>query len=323
MKSVLSFLTLAFVHYLLFPSSALAHVKWFATSTVENHKPYQITDPLVIAWIIIAIVVVFVGIFLNSRLKIPAKLNKFFQQSTQISISIAGIIFGASLLIFSSQGFIFAPNLTNDSTIFNLLILLQTLSGLMILLGFFARIGGLITLVVFLLSLTVFDIIEMLDTLEIVGLAFFTILASRPKWQIIDPIQLKNPLQSFKKYSLPLLRILTGANLVILGFSEKIFSPSLTADFLNHYHWNFLLSLGITNYTNYWFAFSAGVVEILFGVFLILGLVTRLTTLTLSLVLITTMFILGPTEIVGHLPHFAIAIIFLINGQGAKLKTTK
>lgn len=322
-KSVIRIFIAIIALYLLTPSSIFAHVKWFASPTSQNSKPYNITDLPVISWIIISIVVITVGILIDRKLKIPTALKNFFQNQSQNAISIASMAFGASLLIFSSQGFLFAPNLTSNSGLFMTLIYLQTLSGLMILLGFFSRIGGVILLFVFLLSLFLFGFIEMLDTAEIVGFAIFTIIINRSKWQVLDPLIIKNLTHQFKNYGLPLLRVFTGANLVILGFSEKILDPSLTSDFLFNYHWNFLHNLGITIYTDYWFAFSAGVVEILFGIFFILGLITRLTTITLSLVLITTMFLLGPKEVIGHLPHFAIALIFIFNGSGNKLKITK
>jgi uncharacterized membrane protein YphA (DoxX/SURF4 family) len=97
-------------------------------------------------------------------------------------------------------------------------------------------------------------------------------------------------------------------------------SPSLTENFLSLYHWNFMNNIGFTWFTDYWFAFSAGVAEALFGLFLMLGLVTRTTTITLAVFLLSTLVMLGPVELMGHLPHFSIAIVLLLLGAGSRLK---
>jgi uncharacterized membrane protein YphA (DoxX/SURF4 family) len=121
----------------------------------------------------------------------------------------------------------------------------------------------------------------------------------------------------------PFLRTATGLNLIILGFSEKIISPGLTQNFLSHYDWNFMQALGFEWFTDYWFAFCAGSFETLLGIFFLFGLFTRLTTLALAGFLVTTLALLGPVELMGHLPHFSIAVVLLIMGAGARLKFGK
>ena len=127
----------------------------------------------------------------------------------------------------------------------------------------------------------------------------------------------------FHQYGVSLLRIGVGLNLIILGFSEKILKPSLTQNFLEQFVWNFMYHLGYTWFTDYWFAYAAGVSEILFGVFLLLGLVTRTTILALSVFLISTLILLGPVELMGHLPHFSIALVLLVFGAGSRMHMRK
>lgn len=302
----------------LLPTTLFAHVKWFAEESIPV-RPYAISDIPVMVWILVSIALIALGIYLEKKLKIPAWFARLNEKYAPYILSIASIGFGLSFLIFSYNGFIFAPNLLAHGYT-DPLIIIQIVAGVMILLGIFERIGGLLLLVLFGLGVHRYGSVEMMDTLEMVGFAFYALIVGRPKFKIIDTNAMTKIRHEVHSYGLALLRVGTGLNLIILGFSEKILSPSLTADFLSKYHWNFVQALGVESFTNYWFAFSAGVVEVMFGVFFLLGLVTRLTTVILAVFLVTTLVLLGPLELIGHLPHFSIAIVLLLLGSGARLK---
>ncbi len=300
------------------PLTALAHVRWFAEEKIPV-RAYSLSDSPVLIWIAIAFILIMIGIYLEKIIKIPKWFHELTEKFAPYALSIASIGFGLSFLIFSYNGFIFAPNLlANGYT--DLLIIIQALAGIMILLGLYERVGGLLLIIIFILGINRFGFLEMIDALEIVGFALYAIIVGRPKFKIVD-IELFGKLRhKIHPYGLALLRVGTGLNLIILGFSEKILAPSLTADFLSTHSWNFMQKIGFESFTNYWFAFSAGSVEIMFGIFLLLGLVTRITTFTLAIFLIITLVLLGPIELIGHLPHFSIAIVLLILGSGTKLK---
>ncbi|MEK9154083.1 MAG: hypothetical protein AAB798_01275, partial [Patescibacteria group bacterium] len=73
-------------------------------------------------------------------------------------------------------------------------------------------------------------------------------------------------------------------------------------------------------YSDYLFTLSAGAVESLFGLIFILGVVTRLNALIVAIVFTIPLFILGPIELAGHLPHFAAVVLLLLFGGGNMLK---
>ena len=304
------------------PLVASAHVKWFAEPT-NQVPPYKITDTGVVIWILISVAIILMGIYLERKLRVPGWLDKRLDILTPTVLSLASIGFGLALVIFSLQGFVFAPNLPADGLFGTLLLILQAVAGFMILVGFYERIGAILLLLVFSLGIAQYGALEMIDTLEVVGFALFAFIVGRPKWRLRETKRIQSFMNRFSSYGVPLLRIGTGLNLLILGFSEKILAPSLTQNFLAEYHWNFMQALGFEYFTDYWFAFSAGVVESLFGLFFILGLVTRLSTLVLAGFLVTTFILLGPVELVGHLPHFSIAIVLLVLGSGSRLRLIK
>lgn len=307
--------------FLLLPLLASAHVKWFAESTGAA-RAYELTDFPVLLAIAIIIATVGLGIYLEKKLDTPRWFKIFKENWAPHILSIASIGFGLSFLIFAYNGFIFAPNLLAANAASGhgtLLLIIEAIAGAMIFFGLYERLGGLLLIVLFGLTAKEFGFMDMMDAFEMLGFAFYAMIVGRPKWKIIDTELLHALLHRVRSYGLPLLRVGTGLNLIILGFSEKILAPELTQNFLAHYDWNFMQALGFTHFTNYWFAFAAGASEILLGIFLLFGLITRTTTLALGVFLATSMLLLGPTELMGHLPHFSIAIVFLILGAGSRL----
>lgn len=308
-------LTLLSVIFL--PSFALAHVKWFAEST-EVVRPYQFTDIPVMLSILFIAVTLFVGVFLEKKLPVLKWYNKLIQQTAPAILSLASIGFGLSFLIFSYNGFIFAPNLQVE-TFGSILLIIQALAGLMILLGIYERLGGFLLVVLYALAVKEFGFMEMMDTLEMIGFAFYAMIIGRPKWKIVESEYISKIMHHFHQYGVSILRIGIGLNLIILGFSEKILKPSLTRDFLSTYDWNFMHNLGFTWFTDYWFAYAGGVTEILFGLFFLFGLATRLSVAALAVFLVTSLVLLGPVELMGHLPHFSIALVLLVFGAGSRM----
>ncbi|MCF7865406.1 MAG: DoxX family membrane protein [Candidatus Pacebacteria bacterium] len=316
---VTKILSLFLLSFLSIPAIVSAHVKWFA-KPVDYVRPYQIDDMPVIITLIVCLVAVCVGVYLDRKLTVPKWIGRFVSRWASAALSIASIGFGLSFIIFSLKGFIFAPNLPATPV----LLVIQCAAGLMIFLGLFEKVGGFLLVVLFWLSMRQYGFMEMMDAFEMLGFALYAIIVGRPKWRIVDVHIFTNITHRLHAYGVPLLRVATGLNLMILGFSEKIMAPSLTQDFLNHYDWNFMHHVfGFEWFTDYWFAFSAGSAEILIGLFLILGLTTRITVIALAVFLVTTLTLLGPIELIGHLPHFSIAIVLLVMGAGARLKFGK
>jgi uncharacterized membrane protein YphA (DoxX/SURF4 family) len=73
-------------------------------------------------------------------------------------------------------------------------------------------------------------------------------------------------------------------------------------------------------YTDYLFTLSAGTMEALFGLIFILGVVTRLNALAIAIFFSIPIFILGPIELAGHLPHFCAVVLLLLFGSGEHFK---
>jgi uncharacterized membrane protein YphA (DoxX/SURF4 family) len=149
----------------------------------------------------------------------------------------------------------------------------------------------------------------------VLSIAAFITLMGNEYFSIISFSFLRTVVAPIKHYALSVLRVGTGITLMILGLTEKIFAPEYGMNFLAHHDWNFMQLLGF-NYSNYLFTLSAGSIEFLFGFIFVLGIVTRLNALVVAIVFFIPLFILGPIELAGHLPHFAAVIMLLLFGSG-------
>ncbi len=112
------------------------------------------------------------------------------------------------------------------------------------------------------------------------------------------------------------IRIGLGLSLVILALHNKLLSPDLALTFLDKYELNFMRYLGFTDFTNLHFVFAAGLMEVALGLLLVSGLATRFAAGSLAMMLLTTMVVLGPSELVGHLPLMGIAFLLVYRGPG-------
>lgn len=296
------------------PLTTFAHVKWFTEAGIAT-PAYSFTNWQVWVWIMATAAVVFIAYKLEGKFKAPHIPEKF--KSTVLTLADIGI--GLSFLFFSYHGFVFAPNIVVDGALGQGLLILQTIIGLCYVFGFYTRVAALGLIVMWFGGLFHYGWLEIMDTLEILGFGIYGVLAGHPTWRLKESQTLKKATEKFSMYSLPLLRVFIGLNLIGLGLGEKILRPDLGLAFLSQYHWNFMEHLGFV-FSDYWFVFSAGAAEMLIGILLVLGLLTRTTMLILSGFLITTLILLGPIELVGHLPHFSLAVVLLLLGSGPRLK---
>lgn len=307
-----------FFFFLVFVPSASAHVKWFVDSSSTAIPGYSLSELPVLSLLTIAIVILIVSLILDRLLKIPEKYRLYLTKLENGVTTLFSLLVGLSLIIFSINGYIFAPNLEATTNLDLLLVSIQTLCGIALFLGLFNRPAAAILLLLYFAVGTRFGVGNMLDTLDVIGIGLFLLIAGRPNCKLLDVKP--NFINKLQDYSVPFLRTFTGLNLLILGFSEKILNPNLGQTFLTSHPWNFMKILGFEWFSDRTFILFAGGFEAIFGLLLIFGLITRLTSLALAGFFITTLVLLGPIELIGHLPHFAIVFVLLVFGSGDKLR---
>lgn len=299
------------------PAFALAHTRWFAEGAVPAYIPTEPTMLYLTAWAVIVGVLVCAAIvcerkgWLQLGFLEPTKHHAFVRAASTFTM-----VAGAFFIIAGTHEYLFSPNLSVEAGIPMVLIVAQIIVGLVYLVGVFPRIASLLLLMLWAYGFVVAGAVAMVEDIWVLSTALFVLVMGNDYFSIVSFSFLRSHLAQYKCYALSFLRVGTGATLLVLGFSEKILHPELGINFLAQHQWNFMPLLGFSNYSDYLFVLSAGSVEALFGLMFILGVVTRLNALVLAIFFTIPMFILGPIELAGHLPHFAAVILLLLFGNG-------
>ncbi len=308
---------------LVVPSLALAHTRWFAEGELSPHETSEPTALYLAAWALASAAIVALGIYFERKGMFqlsflhPKRDHAFSRAASTFSM-----IVGAFFLIAGTHGYLFSPNLTFESGIPYTLVVAQILIGVALLAGVYARVAALGLALLWIAAFPAVGFVAMLEDVWVLSTALFVLIMGSDYFSLVPWRALAHVTRRFHEYALPLLRIGTGATLLVLGFSEKILRPEFGINFLAQHEWNFMQLLGFEWYSDYLFTLSAGAVESLFGFIFILGIVTRLNALVLAIFFTIPLFILGPIELAGHLPHFAAVVLLLLFGGGKRLKIT-
>ncbi|MBL8158059.1 DoxX family membrane protein [bacterium] len=298
------------------PTVTTAHTRWFAHEELLPYKASEPTGLYLGAWTIIVAATVGIGYWLERRGYLSLR---FLQPRAVHSFDRAASAFtmmaGAFLMIAGTHGFLFSPNLAIDLGIAPLFVYLQFLIGLAFLLGIYARLAAILLAALWFIGIPVIGVIPMIEDVWILSTAAFVFIMGNDYFSLVSFRAVAPLAHTYRSYALPLLRLGTGATLFILGFTEKILHPEFGLNFLRQYDWNFMALAGLP-YSDYLFTLSAGAVESLFGLIFILGIMTRLNALVVATIFSIPIFLLGPIELTGHLPHFAAIILILLFGAG-------
>ncbi len=301
---------------IILPVSAHAHTRWFADGALPAWSTTEPTTLYLTMWALVAAGIVAVGTWLQKRHLFQLEfLKPQASHAFERAASTFSMVVGAFLMIAGTHEYLFSPNLSHEAGISMVLIMFQFVLGLSFLLGVFARVSALLLGGLWLLSVFAIGIVPMLEDIWVLSSAAFIFIMGNDYFSIMKVRALAHLAKPYHSYALPLLRLGTGATLLVLGFTEKILHPEFGINFLRQHDWNFMQLLGF-NYSDYLFTLSAGSVEALFGLIFILGIVTRLNALVVAIFFTIPLFLLGPIELAGHVPHFAAVVLLLLFGAG-------
>lgn len=299
--------------------TAHAHVRWFTDPddpAMVNFSTYGLTDTPVLIWIGIGLVLVSIAVFLDGRLPSPPIAPSKIRHDV---MELMRILTGMSLLLTAYGGDLIAPHLSAYGTFGGVLVALQAVIGILLISNHFVHHAAILLVVLLLGTMIQFGFLRAFEYVNLVGIALFLFFNHVPNEDLREKL---------KPYSVDMLRIFTGIALVTLGISEKLTGAMLGQSFIANFEWNFMPALGFEWYTDQLFVLSAGAMEVVFGTIMILGVITRLNTFVIAAFMLTSnvvFLITGEsenalTELVGHMPIIATALILLLLGYGRRLK---
>ena len=302
----------------LFSSAAIAHVKWFVDSnglTTSYYQPYELFDLAVLTWIALAFMLVGAAIYLD--MKLPSRVFSHLKVRCFV-IDLLSFCCGMSLIVTAIDGAVIAPHYIAYEGLGYSLLFLQVVIGVLFIINRFVLYGANLLVLLYLGLIVIYGFSEVVEYLNYIGIALFLIFCNLPS-------HVSKPNSKF--YGVAALRVFTGVALIALGISEKLFGAEYGEAFITTYDWNFMANLGLDLFTDRLFVLSAGVMEVVFGIILILGVVTRINILVIAVFMLASniTFVIQSNqqaavmELIGHLPIIASALVLLLFGNKQKL----
>lgn len=303
---------------------ALAHVKWFLgrseADILREAKPELFTH---ISFAnLIPIAVALVALFMTTvagsdfaKWAVNKKLSAWADQKEPALNLFIALCTGGMLIYCALTRTLMVPNFIICSHCPQWLPYVELFAGLSIAFGLLSRLGAGSMLFLLVFTFVKHSAADCLDLIPLYGLSFYFLLVGRSRWSLDALLHLdRRPSFLNIQFAHLLIRWTTGLGLMILALDEKLLHPQLALELLKHApSLNFF---GALNMSNEMFVLCAGLVELLLGLIIVVGSFPRIAAVMLAGLFVTTTFIFGTTELLGHLPFYAIIASLVLRGSG-------
>jgi hypothetical protein len=299
------------------PSLPLAHEKWFVDDPGAFHADWGFARSTPSLLLIAAVAVVaLVWHLVGARL--PRPELPFLEPLGRLAPwvpRLLGIHLGVSLLSLAVRDAYLAPNLSLENVPGGAAIAFaEGLLGVWFITGAWLRPAGLVTLLLGPLAALLAGPVAMLEAIDLLGIALFLVVLppGRDRLGAVEPPPETAALAIFA------LRVCAGLALVVLAFSEKFANPALAREFIGNYPAFDLFDLLGIPLGGDAFIRLAGAVELLFGLLLISGRIPQVAVIVAGIPFNATLFFLGRTELIGHLPVYGVMLALLVYGSSRR-----
>ncbi len=299
------------------PSVVTAHERWFVDSTPHPTQLERLWSlPVLLALVggtaAIAALLALRHITGGDNLFPRFGFLRRFDPAAPVVIAIQTAI---ALIYMAVNVLLLAPNLQMTGVVGYVLAAAQIFVAFTFISGAFTRIGAGVLVALVLVCGVLFGIEAMLEQSIYVGIGLYILIQGRG---LIDPEEPNPPqppaLQRYSAYAPSIVRIMAGVSITTLAFTEKLLNPALGVAFLREYpHFNVAQLIGITWFADERFIFAAGIVEFVVGVALISGILPRLVIIGMFVPFNLTIPFLPPSELLGHLPIFAVMYVLVFH----------
>ncbi len=290
----------------------LAHGTWF-TDARPGYTTDLLTDPLTIGLVVAVVGVTVLWRAAARRWHVPelAALHPLGRLAPWVPRLLA-VHAGVSLIAQAYAGTYLAPSLRlAEGTPGTLLAILEGIVGVWLATGIRIRPAAWLLVAAGPLGMLAYGVVPILERVDLLGIGLF--LALLPPGD--DELGAARPSPEVLARSLFALRLLVGGALVGLAFTEKLARPELTLAFLDQYPFFNLLALVGLDVPDLLFVQIAGAVELLFGLLVISGAAPQVAVIVAGIPFNATLFFLGASELIGHLPVYGAMAALLVYGS--------
>lgn len=312
-----------FSHFLILlasivPVFASAHVSYVIKKEdmvrVAGENPAYLEHALSIPmdWVLMigtAVLVLAVAIFCNKNKTIIKFLNKIKDKLSSYHELIPWIIrlaLGISLLGAGMSDVLISPTYT-DAHVFSLI---QITLGFFFLSGFLLIPTTITSILIFLYGLfTNSYLIGNMDFL-VLAVSFLVFHSARPGVDDMFGISMFKFIKIDRKYLAPILRLGLGFAFVYLALYEKLLNPGFSDLVVHQYNLASIVPVDPSMWV-----LSAGLIELLLGILIIIGFYTRTVAFVAFLVISMTFFYFKEA-VYSHVTLFSALAILAIEGGG-------
>lgn len=291
----------------------LAHETWFTEHRPGYSLPFLL-EPATLAVVLAALLIASAWRLAARRLPCPelALLSPLGRLAPWLP-RLLGIHAGVSLLAQSATGTYLAPALALPSGITGtLLALAQGLLGVWLIAGYRLRPAALALVAAGPVGMLGYGVVPVLERIDLLGIAAY--LALLPPDDGAPGGRADAPAEQVARAVL-CLRVMVGGALIVLSITEKLARPELALAFLGRYPaFNILGAAGL-DVPDLTFVRIAGGVELLFGLLIVSGALPQLSVIAAGIPFNATLFFLGASELIGHLPVYGAMLVLLVYGS--------
>lgn len=304
---------------------AFAHVKWFFQSEATGSLRWDLFfRPVPLAFVGGMLLATLAAVILwrrrgRSYVPGPEALGATDERRSLLYglvPLILGIHVAVPLLVNGVQGTLFSPDNALPGIWGNFLGLAEAGVALSLFYGGLTRPAAVVLAGLWLNGVVLIGLEPMLENVMFLGFAAFFFFVGRGPISI-DRLLFPRlePSAALARHAVPAVRIGVGLSFVIVAFTEKFANLPLAAGFLQESGLNFMPALGIP-VSNEVFAMLAGSVELVVGLWLVLGVFVREIVIIAWFPTNLTLTLFQWEELIGHLPIYGAMAVILVWGTG-------
>lgn len=292
--------------------SLARHVKWF-TDPSQHPTDYSLllTFPVIAAFGVAALAVA-AAAFVQRTVREP-RIFRALERFAWLGPFVLGVHLGIALIAAATLGMLFVPSLRVERDTFGFALLVaEGVCGVLLLVGFATRPAAVALALLGVVAMEPFNFESILEQVHILGAAIFLFITGRGAISIDRVFGQQRALNmpEAPAAALTLLRVCMGIGIAFGALTEKLLDPGLAGALLSDRPFlNILAGLGVTNGQ---FAYLAGLVELVIGIVIVSGQLTRPVMAAGAVLFTATLPIFGWTELLGHLPYYGIMLTLFI-----------
>jgi uncharacterized membrane protein YphA (DoxX/SURF4 family) len=292
--------------------SLARHVKWF-TDPSRHPTDYSllVTLPVIAAFVIAALATA--GAAFVQRTIPEPRIFRALERFAWLGPLVLGVHLGLALIAAAVLGMLFVPSLRVERDAFGFALLaVEGACGVLLLVGFGTRVAAVALALLGVVAMQPFNFESILEQVHILGAAIFLFITGRGALSIDRAFRQQRalPVREAPAVALTLLRVCMGVGIAFGALTEKLLDPGLANALLTERPYlNVLAGLGVSNGQ---FAYVAGLTELVIGIVIVSGQLTR-PVMALGATLFTiTLPVFGWLELLGHLPYYGIMLTLFI-----------